>query len=224
MSEAGENDAPQRRRSHVDHGTVYASVGATASPDVMRFPPSGSTPYEFELRIGSGAERFLVASTALMTWGAQTRVGIRLRDIEQGDGGDYTGVEFDEHGTPQPVAEADAEYGPDGQPFVAAGTMATLHWPDGRAPRRLRVVYTVNEPRRMGFAWGTADDHGVIGEELFTVEHRDDDTVWATVRGFLWEPERGILNRLGKSPIKQHLKEAQSQLAALVTGVLPAGG
>lgn len=224
MTDAREGEAPQRRRSHVDHGTVYASVGATASGDLLRFPPAGSTPYEFELRLGSGSERFLVSSTLLMTWGAQRGTGIRIRDIEHGDGGQYTGVEFDAHGTPTPVADADVQYGPDGEPFVLAGTNVTLHWPDSRTPRKLRVVYTINESRQVGFAWGSADAEGVVGEELFVIDHRDDDTVWASVRGFLWEPEGGILARKGKGSVKQHLKEAQAQLAALVTGVLPAEG
>lgn len=224
MSDAREDGAPQRRRSHVDHGTVYASVGATASPDVMQFPPEGSTPHEHELQLGSGSERFIVASTSLMTWGAQRGCGLRVRDIAHGDGGQYAGVEFDERGIPQPVADADMQYGPDGESFVTAGTEVTLHWPDGRTPRRLRVVYTINEARRIGFAWGTADAEGVIGEDVFMVEHRDDDTVWAVVRGFLWEAEGGILSRIGKNSGKQHIKETQAQVAALVTGVLPAGG
>lgn len=227
MSGRRDDEAP-RRGTHVEHEAVYAAVGASAEPDLMRFPPDGSTPYEFEVRLGSGSERFLVASSALMTWGAQRGIGIRVDDIDEGDGGRYRGVAFDRNGTPQPLDEAEQHYGPDGQAYVTVGTSVTLHWPDGRAARRMRVVYTVDEPRRIGYAWGTADRNGVIGEEVFVVEHREDDTVWAGVRGFLWPPERGplvgaVLGGGGKTAVKKALKESQAQLASLVTGVLPAG-
>lgn len=213
-----------RRSTHVDHGAFYAAVGASSAPDLMRFPPEGSTPFEFRMQIGSGSERFLIASSSLMTWGAQRGVGVRVRDIEQGDGGQYAGVEFDEHGTPQPMVAAELEYGPDGESFVTAGTLVTLHWADGRVPRRVRVVYTVSEPRRIGYAWGSADGEGAVGEERLLVEHREDDTVWASARGFLWAAEGVKLDRRSRIPIKQLLKESQAQLAALVTGVLPADG
>lgn len=214
----------QRRSTHVDQGAVYAAVGASAAGDLMRFPPEGSTPYEIELQIGSGSERFLTASNTLMTWGAQRGVGIRVRDIDHGDGGRYAGVVFDEHGTPQPPTDDEVQYGPDGEPFVTAGTTVTLHWPDSRPPRRFRVVYTVNESRRIGFAWGTADAEGVVGEECFAIEQRDDDTVWATVRGFVWAHEGRFFNGKGKAAIKKAVKESRAQLASLVTGVLPAEG
>ncbi len=40
-----------------------------------------------------------------------------------------------------------------------------------------RVVYVVDEERRCGFAYGTLAGHPERGEESFTVEWRDDDTV-----------------------------------------------
>lgn len=51
-----------------------------------------------------------------------------------------------------------------------------------RAP--CRVVYTVDEPRRRGFAYGTLPGHPEAGEELFLVEWRADDVVTVTVRAF----------------------------------------
>jgi len=214
---------PQRRSTHVAPGVVYAAVGASAAPDLMRFPPEGSLPYEYETQLGSGAERFLIASNSLMTWGAQRESGIRVRDITHGDGGQYAGVTFDENGTPQANGDAEIHYGPDGQPFITVGTEATLHWPDGRTPRRARVIATVNEPRRIGFTWGSADTEGVFGEQMFAIEHRDDDTVWASVRGFLWLPDDGLFSIKGKAAGKQLIKEAHAQLAALATGVVPTG-
>lgn len=46
------------------------------------------------------------------------------------------------------------------------------------------VVYTVDEPRRRGFAYGTLAGHPEQGEELFLVEYRGDEPVTLTVRAF----------------------------------------
>ena len=47
-----------------------------------------------------------------------------------------------------------------------------------------RVIYTVEEPRRTGWAYGTLTDHPECGEELFVVERTGDGTVWLTVSAF----------------------------------------
>lgn len=220
---AGQEESP-RRSTHVEHDVVYAAVGASSAPDLMRFPPEGSTPYEEELRLGSGADRFLIASSALMTWGAPRGAGAEVSEIEQGDGGEYAGVAFDEHGTPQPAADSDIEYGPDGEPYLIAGTAVTLRWADGRPPRRMRVVYTISEPRRVGYAWGAADDQGIVGEEVIVIEHRADDTVWATARGFAWATETGLLGLKAKAALRAAVKDARALLASLVPGALAAEG
>ncbi len=58
----------------------------------------------------------------------------------------------------------------------------------GIGPLRLqapcRVVYTVDEPRRRGFAYGTLPGHPESGEEAFVVEHHDDDTVSFKITAF----------------------------------------
>lgn len=58
----------------------------------------------------------------------------------------------------------------------------------GAGPLRIRaacrVVYTVTEPRRQGFAYGTLAGHPESGEESFIVEHRNDDTVAFTITAF----------------------------------------
>ena len=46
------------------------------------------------------------------------------------------------------------------------------------------VVYTVEESRRRGFAYGTTAGHPESGEELFVVELRDDESVVLRVRAF----------------------------------------
>ena len=220
MSGSEQDRDRARRSTHVEHEVVYAAVGASADTDLMRFPPEGSTPYEDGRRLGSGSDRFLVASNALMTWGAPRGAGLEVTEIEAGDGDEYAGVVFDEHGTPQPVPEGDVEYGPDGEPYLTAGTTVTLVRADGRRSRRMRVVYTINEARRVGYAWGSADEQDVVGEEVITVEHRDDDTVWATVRGFMWPAQSGIFGLKGKAAIREAVSDAQALLAALMPGVL----
>ncbi|MGP4013623.1 DUF1990 family protein [Streptomyces sp. 4N124] len=47
-----------------------------------------------------------------------------------------------------------------------------------------RVVWTVEEHRRAGWAYGTLTGHPECGEEAFLVERTGDGTVWLTVSAF----------------------------------------
>lgn len=47
-----------------------------------------------------------------------------------------------------------------------------------------RVVWTVEEPRRAGWAYGTLPGHPECGEEAFVVDRTGDGTVWLTVTAF----------------------------------------
>ena len=47
-----------------------------------------------------------------------------------------------------------------------------------------RIVYVIDEPRRFGFAYGTLPGHVERGEERFSVEWLDDDTVWYDLKAF----------------------------------------
>jgi uncharacterized protein (UPF0548 family) len=47
-----------------------------------------------------------------------------------------------------------------------------------------RIVYVIDEPRRFGFAYGTLPGHVERGEERFSVEWLDDDTVWYDLEAF----------------------------------------
>ncbi|GAT83637.1 hypothetical protein STXM2123_4338 [Streptomyces sp. F-3] len=51
-----------------------------------------------------------------------------------------------------------------------------------RAP--CRVVWTVEEHRRAGWAYGTLPGHPACGEEAFVVNRTGDGTVWLTVSSF----------------------------------------
>ncbi|WP_449282595.1 DUF1990 family protein [Leucobacter sp.] len=206
-----------KRSSHVEMPVAYAAVGASKQADLMRFPPEGSTPYEEELRLGSGPDRFLLVSNLLMTWGAQRGAGVRVEDVVRGAGALYTGPTFDDAGAPQAADAVEEHFGPDGEPYLVAGTTAMLH-AEGQDPRGVLVVYTVEEDRRVGFAWGTSDENGAVGEQLFAVEHRDDDTVWAVARGFLFAPKNGLLGLKSRSAIRVAIDSAKEQIASLAPG------
>jgi uncharacterized protein (UPF0548 family) len=47
-----------------------------------------------------------------------------------------------------------------------------------------RIVYTVDEPRAFGFAYGTLTQHVESGEELFQVEMSENGEVWYRIRAF----------------------------------------
>ena len=51
-----------------------------------------------------------------------------------------------------------------------------------RAP--CRVVWTLEEPRRTGFAYGTLPGHPSRGEEAFVAEFDSAETVWFTITAF----------------------------------------
>ncbi|NLB48107.1 MAG: DUF1990 family protein [Microbacteriaceae bacterium] len=210
-----------RRSTHIDRGAVYGAVGASASPDLLRFPPTGATPFEHERKLGSGVDRFLIASNMLMTWGAQRAAGIDVRDVEQADHEHYSGVTFNSAGTPEKAPELEIRYGSDGEPFLTAGTTAVLHWPGRGVVRNVRVVFVADEPRRAGFALGTVDDSGVVGETAYYVDHRSDDTVWAIARGFYRAPESGIFGLRGKAAIRLAERTAIQQIESLAPGVAP---
>ena len=213
-------EEPTRRSSHVEMPAAYAAVGASKLPDLLRFPPDGSTPYEEALQLGSGQDRFIAASSLLMTWGAQRGTGIAVTDIDRGTDVAYVGPEFDEQGRAQAASEIEEQFGPDGEPYLVAGSTAVLT-PPGKPSRSVLVVYTVNEDRIVGFAWGTSDENGAVGEQRFTVEFRDDDTVWAVARGFLTSPKNGLLGLKARSVIRDAIDAVREQIGALAPGVAP---
>jgi len=47
-----------------------------------------------------------------------------------------------------------------------------------------RIIYLVDEGRRYGFAYGTLQDHAEQGEERFSIEWLDDDSVWYDILAF----------------------------------------
>lgn len=136
---------------------TYERVGGTADDTWMRNPPRGFRALDRSAQIGSGAFEFDRAASSVLAWGIQRRSGYRVTDA-QGAGLDR----------------------------VRLGDSVRLRIPfgPGHVDALARVVAIVDELRRRGFAYGTLPGHPECGEESFVVEHRDDDSVWLTIRAF----------------------------------------
>uniref|UniRef100_UPI003A8AA855 DUF1990 family protein n=1 Tax=Leucobacter sp. BZR 635 TaxID=3378705 RepID=UPI003A8AA855 len=142
---------------------AYAAIGASGAADLLRFPPAGSTPYEESLQLGSGQERFLTAANLLMTWGAHRAAGVDVADVERGEQGEYLGVQFGNGGTPELGDEPEELFSPEGEAYILPGTTATLT-AQGKSARPIMVISTVDEPQRLGFAWGDREEAAGFGE------------------------------------------------------------
>jgi uncharacterized protein (UPF0548 family) len=170
---------------------TYAAIGGTQADDLLRYPPRGYRAIERRVRIGHGPERWEHAWLETMSWGIQRRSGIRVTPLEspaEVTEASYTPVAFDDDGTPiQPATvgePGEVVFAGDGTELLRAGDTAIMRvglWP-WKVPAR--VVYVVDEPTRKGFAYGTLPRHPERGEEAFIVEHRDDGSVWLTIRAF----------------------------------------
>ena len=198
------------RRGSFQAGTVdYAAVGATQAADLIGYPPSKSIPAEASWRIGSGEARFASSAEALLSWTAQRAGGLEVRDVRPASGPMYAGVGFDAEGNPVQPSRLDGEqrFDENGVPYVGAGTTVRVH---GRvkgmsADAELRVIYAIEEPRRVGFALGTVGGSVVSGEESFVVEWRENDEVWFTVRAF--DRPTSLVYRLVPALVKRRRRE-----------------
>lgn len=84
-------------------------------------------------------------------------------------------------------------------------------------PVPCRVVWTVDEPDRIGFAYGTLPGHPESGEESFVVS-REGDEVWFTVRAYsrpaTWYTRlAGPVARLGQALFARRYATALKRLA-----------
>lgn len=175
-----------RRKTFSDQAVSYVAIGASQSDDVLVFPPAGFSSVEESFRIGSGQERFEAASATLMTWGTQKSSHLEIKTINESKSEGYSGLMFNEFGAPiHPNDGAlDQLFAPDGTAYLSAGTTVELGgvWSPSSLTTSYRVIYVIREERRFGYALGTLGHVPVVGEELFTVEWREDDSVWSVVR------------------------------------------
>lgn len=206
-----------RRSTFTDQSVTYGAIGATLDPDLLRYPPAGFRPAEDSVKLGSGKDRFDRAAEELMTWGIQKGAGFEVIDVSPGTGAQYTGLAYDPDGAPlaeQPAPRAEQRFGPDGTPYVSAGMTATLK-PRGRGRGiPVLVVYLVDEPERIGFAYGTTGDAPESGEESFILEHREDDSVWLTIRSVL-QPNGGLRRLFAPAVRKRRRELTTRELRAL---------
>jgi uncharacterized protein (UPF0548 family) len=78
-----------------------------------------------------------------------------------------------------------------------------------------RIVYTIDEQSRFGFAYGTLSEHGETGEERFSVELHSSGEVWYDLYAF--SRPASIFARIGY-PLARHLQKrfaADSKAAVL---------
>lgn len=196
---------------------AYAAIGASGAADLLRFPPADATPYEESLQLGSGQDRFLTAANLLMTWGAHRAAGVEVADVERGETVEYQGVQFDDGGTPELASEPEDTFTPEGVAYISPGTTATLVVGDKRRP--VLVISTIDESERVGLAIGDRETGPGFGEQLITVEHRADGTVWAVVRGFTYLTNSGLMSGLKqRSELRDVLDQVQAYLRALAPG------
>ena len=81
-----------------------------------------------------------------------------------------------------------------------------------------RIVYTIDEAMRFGFAYGTLSEHGEIGEERFSVEHLSSGEVWYDLYAF--SRPGSLLARIGY-PLARSLQKrfAADSKAAMLEAV-----
>lgn len=206
---------------------TYGAVGATQAPDLLRYPPQGYRPLEKSIRVGHGPERWEYAWMRVMSWGIQRGAGFRVTPVEApaaATEAPYVPVSFDAEGVPiRPAtvgARGEALFTPEGDPIVRAGDTGLLRAPFWPREFPVRVVFVIDEPDRRGAAFGSLPGHPLVGEELFVVERRGDDSVWLTVRifskpsGCFWSLVSPLLRIVQALLVRRYLAE--------LTGPLPA--
>lgn len=139
-------------------------------------PPVGYTVDHNRIRLGEGRETFMRASDALSKW----------RHFELGW----------------------ASVVPHGSPLKKGTTVAVrAHTFGVWSLNACRIVYTINEDgpvKRFGFAYGTLPDHAERGEERFTIECLEDNSVWYDIYAFS-RPQKTIV-KLGL-PLARRLQQ-----------------
>ena len=139
----------------------YDVVGSTRYDET----PEGYHRLEHRARIGGGSEVFARAGEALLNWRMHRAAGVPTTATD----------------TPPTIGTNTLGRLGAG---ILVGRLRTLS-PLGALglPVPCRVVWTVDEPDRVGFAYGTLEGHPASGEESFVVT-RESDGVYFTVRAY----------------------------------------
>ena len=102
--------------------------------------------------------------------------------------------------------------------FSATSVTVTLA---GMIKAPCRVVWTVEEYRRTGWAYGTLSGHPECGEEAFVVERTGDGTVWLSVNAFS-RPAKWYSRAAG--PATRGLQHAYARGYTIIARMLEAAG
>ncbi|GAA1144955.1 DUF1990 domain-containing protein [Kribbella jejuensis] len=135
---------------------TYDEVGCTRYDET----PVGLHRLECTERIGAGDEVFQRAADALLTWRMHRVAGFGTTATD----------------TPPRV-------GTDTLGLLNLGILSRRLQSRRGVPIPCRVVWTVDEPDQIGFAYGTLEGHPECGEESFLVTREGDD-VHATIRAY----------------------------------------
>jgi len=139
----------------------YAPVGATQIQEpVWQSRPQGFRAYERTVPIGRGDDDWKAACAAVMSWAVKTRSGFSVSSDD----------------SPKSEAVESHDY------TLIAG-LGPL-----RIREPVRVVATVDQPDRCGFAYGTRRGHPVAGEEAFVVSRSLDGLISLTLRSLTQAP------------------------------------
>jgi uncharacterized protein (UPF0548 family) len=177
--------------------TSQQNVSLTYSPGGMtrdELAPTGFNRDHLRVQLGQGEAVFERAVAALNAWTMFHQGWVELR----GDGPPRVGQ----------VVAVVARFGP-------------MRWLNA-----CRVLYLIDErtpTRRVGFGYGTLDDHAECGEERFMVEMTADGSVWYDL--FALSRPRHWLARLG-GPFtrRQQRRFAKGSAAAMRRAVAGAAG
>jgi uncharacterized protein (UPF0548 family) len=141
----------------------YAQVGATRPGEqTWHEEASGYRRYERTVRIGRGSAQWKIVTSQVLAWEVKTRSGFTVKSVT----GESVRVQL-------------------GSDYVLTAALGPF-----RLREPVRVVATVEQSDRCGFAYGTLEGHPVSGEEAFIVHHDADAVIWLTLRS-LTRPARG---------------------------------
>lgn len=180
---------PRRRTGAADPVCNYASIGATASHDLLAYPPKGFVAAEHRALLGSGRARFEASIARLMRFGVQRGAGLHVRDVVQPSRSldAYRTLEHDD-GDEVHVARPYAALFDARDPLlIRPGTTADIVTKAGpfTFSSPVRVLAVVAEEREFGFAYGTLPGGPERGEQRFLVSWLPDDSVRITIREFV---------------------------------------
>ncbi|MDX3002433.1 DUF1990 domain-containing protein [Kribbella solani] len=177
----------------------YDAVGSTRYDKT----PQGYHRLEHRVLLGAGDDVFQLASDGLLQWRMHRGAGLPVRATD----------------TPPRIGTNALASMTAGLLFNRLRTLSPLNRLGLPVP--CRVVWKVNEPDRIGFAYGTLPGHPASGEESFVVT-RDTDGVHLTIRAY--SRAATWYTRLGGPLTRQVQQYTARQYAAALRRLACCGG